>query len=121
MKEIISDINSIKNSIESIEEVNDKKILGDILNIVSKIAIKVEEVIVNQEHIEENLQYIDDDLVNIQEELYEEVSIEDLNEIEDEYVEVSCNHCSKPLFVEKDVIENKKEIPCPFCNKTFKK
>ena len=38
-------------------------------------------------------------------------------EIEEEYVEINCKHCDKPLFVEKESINKNKNLPCPFCNK----
>ena len=69
------------------------------------------------ESLEENLKYIDEDLSDIQEELFEEVSIEDLIEMDDEFVEIKCNNCNQVLFVEKETAENKKTIVCPFCHK----
>ena len=63
------------------------------------------------------LEYIDEDIIGLQDELFEEVSIEDLMEMEEEYVEIKCNNCNKPLFVEGATISNSNSIPCPFCNK----
>ena len=74
----------------------------------------MEEVIVKQESLEENVGYIGEDLTDIQDELFEEVTFEDLMDIEDEYVEVKCKCCGKPLFVEKDALNKNNNIPCPF-------
>ena len=65
--------------------------------------------------MEENMQFLDDDLSNIQDELFEEVSFDDLSELEDEYVEIKCENCNKPLFVEQQALNNNNNIPCPFC------
>ena len=46
---------------------------------------------------------------------FEEVSFDDLNSIEDEYVEIKCDNCDKPLFVEQQALNNNSSIPCPFC------
>ena len=55
------------------------------------------------------------DLTDIQDELFEEVTFDDLNGLEDEYVEINCEKCSKPLFVEQQALNNNNAIPCPFC------
>ena len=68
-----------------------------------------------QEYLEENIEYIDNDLTDIQDELFEEVTFDDLNGLEDEYVEINCEKCSKPLFVEQQALNNNNAIPCPFC------
>ena len=49
--------------------------------------------------------------------IYEEVSFDDLSSIEDEYVEIKCENCDKPLFVEQQALNNNSSIPCPFCGK----
>ena len=61
------------------------------------------------------MEYIDNDLTDIQDELFEEVTFDDLNGLEDEYVEINCEKCSKPLFVEQQALNNNNSIPCPFC------
>ena len=35
----------------------------------------------------------------------------------DEYVEIKCENCDKPLFVEQQALNNNSSIPCPFCGK----
>ena len=81
---------------------------------------KIAGVVVNQEAIEENMQFLDDDLSNIQDELFEEVSIDELCDMEDEYVEVNCIQCNKPIFMEKSALSSKEQIPCPYCHKNIK-
>lgn len=109
-------LESLKKKISKVENEEYREIFGDINNLLEGISNKLEETIVKQEAIEENIQFIDEDLTDLQEELFEEVSLEDLEDFEDEYVEIQCNKCNKPLFIEKDALENNKIIPCPFCN-----
>ncbi|MDZ5010772.1 hypothetical protein GNF77_18110, partial [Clostridium perfringens] len=85
-------------------------VLDDMLNVIEDMSNR-------QDYLEENVQYIDEDLTGLQDELFQEVSIEDLIEMDDEYIEISCKNCEKPLFVEKESIDNNKVIPCPFCNR----
>lgn len=116
MKEIIEEIEDMREKINSISDDKYKDIFNSITNILNNLTDKVEEVIVKQESLEENVGYIGEDLTDIQDELFEEVTFEDLMDIEDEYVEVSCKNCGKPLFVEKDALNKNNNIPCPFCN-----
>lgn len=113
IKEILE---SLKDKVNKVENKEYKEIFSDINLLLEKISNKLEETIVKQESIEENIQFIDEDLTDLQEELFEEVSLEDLEDFEDEYVEIQCNNCAKPLFVEKDALKNNQSVPCPFCN-----
>ena len=70
--------------------------------------------------MEENMQFLDDDLSNIQDELFEEVSIDELCDMEDEYIEINCAHCNKPIFMEKSALDSKEQIPCPYCHENIK-
>lgn len=110
------DIQSLKSIISEVEDLKYKDIFNKLINIIDELNEKVSEIEVRQESLEEDLEYIDKDIIGIQDELFEEVSIEDIIEMEDEYVEINCKHCNKPLFVEKDNVLNN-DIPCPFCNK----
>ena len=120
MEEIFKSIELMKKQIETSEAIENKEILKTYSDILSMLAEKVEEVIVKQEAIEENVGYMGEDLTDIQEELFEEVSLEDLMDIEDEYIEIYCKNCGKPLFVEKEALDNNNTIPCPFCNEKAK-
>lgn len=116
MIEIQEVLEDLKEKISKVENKEYKEIFSDINSLLESISDKVEETLVKQEAIEENIQFIDEDLTDLQEEFFEEVSVDDLEDFEDEYVEIECNKCNKPLFVEKDALENNENIPCPFCN-----
>ena len=70
--------------------------------------------------LDENVSLINDDLSEVQDEIFEEVTFEELEEFEDDYVETICNNCKKVLYVERSVLKNNEEIPCPYCNNKFK-
>lgn len=117
MKEIKFKIEGIKEVISNVEDNKYKDIFDNLLSIIEDMADTINEMNYKQESLEESIKYIDEDIIGLQDELFEEVSIEDLMEIEEEYVEIKCKYCDKPIFVEKESIDNKKNIPCPFCNK----
>lgn len=116
MEEILKEIEVLKNTIKSVEDKAYSNVFNSITNVLESIASKVEELEVVNENMEENISFLNSDISNIQEELFEEVSFEELEEMEDEYEEIECKCCHKPLFVEKSAINNKDGIPCPFCN-----
>lgn len=115
MKEIKDKINTLTQKISQIEDSN-KEVLEDIVEILKNITESIETTNLRQDYLEENLKYMDEDLSDIQEELFEEVSIEDLIEMDDEFVEIKCNNCNQTLFVEKETMENKKAVNCPLCH-----
>lgn len=117
MKDICEKVEAIKKVIETIKDEEYKEIFNSFGVIISELAEEINEIKQRQEYLEENVEYIGDDLTDIQEELFEEVSFDDLAEIEEEYIEIKCENCNKPLFVEKQAMESGESIPCPFCNK----
>ena len=118
MIEIQEVLEDLKVKVSKVENEEYREIFGTINNLLECLSDKVEEIIVKQESIEENIQFIDEDLTGLQDEFFEEVSLEDLEEFEDEYVEIECSKCKKPLFVEKGALESNQSIPCPFCNES---
>lgn len=117
MKEIKEKIEIIKDNLSLMEDEKYNKILKGILSVIEDISYSIDDLNDKQESLEESVKYMDEDIIGLQDELFEEVSIEDLIEIEEEYVEINCKSCDKPLFVEKESINKNKNLPCPFCNK----
>ena len=117
MKELNDKINNLKEQIENIKENQYKDLFEAVSGILSDLSSKVEEISLRQDYLEENMEFMDNDLTDIQDELFEEVSFDDLSSIEDEYVEIKCENCDKPLFVEQQALNNNSSIPCPFCGK----
>lgn len=116
MREIHNKLENINKQLEKIEDEKYKSIFSCFYEMIEDLSQKVEDISLKQEYLEENVQYIGDDLTDIQEELFEELSFDDLEQIEDEYVEIKCLECEKPLFVEKQALDDNTTIPCPFCN-----
>lgn len=120
MEELRSEIEELKNILSKIENNEYKDCFSSIASILQNMNEKIEELTVNQETLEENLKFMDDDLTNIQDELFEELSIDELNDMEDEYTEITCVHCQKLIFIEQSALSNNDEIPCPYCGKNLK-
>lgn len=120
MEELKNKIEELKNSLSKIENEEYKECFNSVTSILEIMNEKIEELAVNQETLEENIKFMDDDLTNIQDELFEELSIDELNDIEDEYTEITCIHCNKVVFMEQSTLSNNDEIPCPYCNENIK-
>ena len=120
MEELSNEIEELKSSLSKIENKEYKECFDSVFSILEIMSQKIEELTINQETLEENVKFMDDDLTNIQDELFEEVSIDELNDMEDEYTEIICAHCHKPIFMEQSTLSKNDEIPCPYCNKNIK-
>lgn len=120
MERVGTILNEIKTQLSEIEDASTQKVLNNFYDVIEILSDKIDDLHIKQDSLEENIQYMDKDLTSLQDEVFEEISFEDLEDIEDEYIEVKCNKCDNPLFVEKDVYESKNEIPCPFCQETIK-
>jgi len=120
MEELRTKIEDLKNNLSKIENKEYKECFDSVFSILEIMNHKIEELTINQETLEENIKFMDDDLTNIQDELFEELSIDELNDIEDEYTEIICSHCHKQIFMEQSTLSNNDEIPCPYCNKNIK-
>ena len=81
MKKIFDEINDLRQVINDIDDEKYKNVLSTINNVVNDMALKIEEIIVKQEAIEENMEYIGDDLTDMREEMFEEVSFDDLENL----------------------------------------
>ncbi|MBE6047366.1 MAG: hypothetical protein E7213_02985 [Clostridium sp.] len=119
MKKIKNQIQNLKDTISKIENDEYKSVFQDIANILNDLSSKVEDVMVNEAVLAENFKYMDDDISNLQEELFEEVSIDDLDMMEEQYKEIQCKNCGKTIFIEEAALQENKEIPCPYCNKNI--
>ncbi|MGG7176127.1 CD1247 N-terminal domain-containing protein [Clostridium paraputrificum] len=119
MKELKHTIDKLNTSIENVNDGKYKEVFTNISSVLDELSRKVEEILVNEAALAENLNYLDDDISDIQEELFEEVSLEELDEMEEEYREVSCSKCGKPIYIEASTIKENKEIPCPYCGESI--
>ncbi|GAA0075948.1 hypothetical protein UT300005_03260 [Clostridium sp. CTA-5] len=120
MEDLKNQIENLKLNLSNIENKEYQSYFSSLISILDTMNDKIEELTVNQETIEENIKFMDDDLTDIQDELFEEVSIDELNDMEEEYTEVSCCHCGNTIFAEQTTLKNNSEIPCPYCNKNIK-
>ncbi|ACD24763.1 conserved hypothetical protein [Clostridium botulinum B str. Eklund 17B (NRP)] len=120
MEKLRNQINDLKVNLSEIKSEEYKNYFSSIVSILETMDSKIEELTVNEETIEENIRFMDDDLSGLQDELFEEVSIDELSELEDEYVEATCCHCGNTVFAEQSTLKNNNEIPCPYCNKNIK-
>jgi DNA-directed RNA polymerase subunit RPC12/RpoP len=93
----------------------DVEVLEMLIDVIKKLNDDIERLEINQETMAEDLSLIDKDIAGIQDDLFEEVTIEELEALDDEYVEVTCDKCNKQIYVEKSSVDEHKVIPCPHC------
>lgn len=120
MKDIKAKLDNLQRALKTIEQEEYKAVFTNVYEILENLTNKVEESMVNQAVLAETVNYLNDDLSGIQEELFEEVSLEDLDEIEEEYTETVCQNCKKPIFIETSALKEGTNIPCPYCGEGIK-
>jgi len=119
VKDIKNKIEKLNDNISKIEDKNYKELFNAVSDILGGLSSKMQEIMVNEAALAENLKYMDDDISDLQEELFEEVSLEELDEIEEEFKEVSCKHCEKTIYIEASTLKENKKIPCPYCDENI--
>lgn len=119
MKEIKKQIDDLSAKITQVEDERYKEMFSSILDVLEGLSTKVQEILVNETVLAENFKYMDDDISNLQEELFQEVSLEELDEIEEEFKEVNCRHCGKAIFIETSALVENDKIQCPYCNENI--
>ncbi|MDS0527328.1 C2HC5-type zinc finger protein [Clostridium sp. SHJSY1] len=119
MKEIKKQIEDLSTKISQVQDENYKEIFGNVLGVLEGLSAKVQEILVNETVLAENFKYMDDDISNLQEELFQEVTLEELDEIEEEFKEVNCKHCGKIIFIETSALKENDKISCPYCNENI--
>lgn len=95
------------------ENIEFYKVATNILDCLNDEVSQMNEKIKN---INENINFLNADVSELQDQLFEEVSIEDLEDIEDSYDELECKNCGKKLYIEVDAIKNNENLHCPNCN-----
>ena len=118
VKDIKNNISNLLKAMDKNTEL-DKEFKDSLLNVISSLVDKVEEFPVNVETLDENVNLLNDDLSGVQDELFEELTLEELEEYDDEYCEVVCDKCHKPIYIEKDILNRSESIPCPYCGNEF--
>jgi DNA-directed RNA polymerase subunit RPC12/RpoP len=119
MKEIKKQIEDINTIVSQIKDESYKELFEKVSSVLDGLSAKVQEIMVNETVLAENFKYMDDDISNLQEELFQEVTLEELDEIEEEYKEFNCSHCGRTIFIEASALMEKDKIPCPYCNKNI--
>ncbi len=95
-------------------ESKEVKILGEALDLISKMATKISELEADNAELREYIEEIDEDLGAVEEELYLTDEDEDQEEEDDsEYYELECPSCGEIVYFD-DSLETD-SLVCPAC------
>jgi hypothetical protein len=93
MKELREKISKLSALISEDSNTDNRDFKVNVLDILSDICDEVEALQVNQENLTENIEFLNNDISDIQEDLFEDVSVDDLDCGDEKYVEITCNKC----------------------------
>lgn len=114
MDNINEKINTLYKILENHKDENTEvfKAAAEVMEILSK---EISDLKRATDSIKETVNFLNDDVSELQDQLFEEVSIEDLEDISDNYDEIECKNCGKKLYLEMSAIKNNDVIKCPDC------
>lgn len=121
MKELKEKISKLSELLSGDSGTEDKGFKAAVIEILSDICDEVETLQVNQESLAENVEFLNNDISDIQDDLFEDVSVDDLECGDEEYVEIMCKNCGKGIFFEQSALDNNTIIPCPYCGEELNK
>ncbi len=122
MENLVSKVSYLKGLAEGLEidkETKDGKLLSGIIDVLSEIALAVDDLLDAHEELEEKVDEIDSDLADIEEIAYGEDDDEDGDdEFDDDmdFFEIECPNCHEDFMVDFDALDEEKGIVCPNCN-----
>lgn len=118
MKKIDEKIETLYKLLENESDKNSNlyKVTTEVLEMISQeVSIMKNDI----SSLKETVGFINADVSELQDQLFEEVSVEDLEDISDDYIEVKCNNCGEKVYLEDDVIKNNDFIKCPNCGENL--
>ena len=122
MESLISRVSYLKGLAEGLnidKSSNEGKLLLSIIDVLSDIAMEVDELSDAHDELEEKVDEIDSDLADIEEIAYgEDDEDEEDDEFDDDmdFFEIECPNCHEDFMVDFDALDEEKGIICPNCN-----
>lgn len=109
LKEKVAYLKGLANGLNLSEGKDQSKIINAIVETLDTFADEFEHMISVNETLQEQLDVIDEDLSVLEDEIYED----------DELLEVNCPHCEELVTLYEDEIGENGEVECPACKKKF--
>ena len=95
-------------------DTNEGKIYAAICDLLTEMALEVEDLSDSVEELDEAIGAIDEDLEDLESVVYDEEDDEDDEETDDDLYKVTCPKCGDEVYLDEDTIMTGK-IDCPNC------
>lgn len=112
LKEKVAYLRGMANGLNLSDGNDQGKMINALIDVLNDFADEFDRLESMHISMQEQVNVIDEDLGDLEDEIYE-------NEFDDDFIEVACPHCEKDITFVEDEIDNKEEVECPFCHKTF--
>ena len=122
MESLVSKVSYLKGLAEGLDidkSSPEGKLLLSIIDVLSDIALDVDDLSDAHEELEEKVDEIDADLADIEEIAYgDDDADDDDDEFDDDmdFFEIECPNCHEDFMVDFDALDEDKGIVCPNCN-----
>ena len=122
MESLISRVSYLKGLAEGLnidKSSNEGRLLLSIIDVLSDIALEVDDLLDAHDELEEKVDEIDSDLADIEEIAYgDDEEDDEADELDDDmdFFEIECPNCHEDFMVDFDALDEEKGIICPNCN-----
>jgi hypothetical protein len=110
ISEKVSYLQGLSEGLNIIEGSPQGKIISGILNVLNEIAEDINILHLDFADMRDYIESVDDDLLELEETV-----------VDDGFMELECQHCGEPLYVENDILDDEDviEVICPSCNEVI--
>lgn len=92
------------------------KLLFEIINVLYDISEEISDLSSAHKSMHEYMDEIDEELSDLSDSIGYD-GYESLEDAYNNFEEVKCPNCNEPVYIDKDIIEQREDITCPNCHK----
>ncbi|MFL0196887.1 CD1247 N-terminal domain-containing protein [Clostridium sp. WILCCON 0269] len=118
MDSIVSKVSYLSGLVDGLKidrNTNEGKVIIEIVNVLKSMAEEIDDISEAQKNMIEYVDSINEDLADLQDNLYDD-DYEAYKDEGENFAGIQCPNCNDIVYVDKDILEQKRELTCPNCH-----
>ena len=118
MHSIISKVFYLKGLVDGLKidkSTNEGKVIMEIVDVLKSIAEEIENISEDHKDMRSYIDSMNKDLAVLQDNLYDD-DYETYKDEGENFTGIQCPNCNDMVYVDKDILERRKELTCPNCH-----
>ncbi|WP_368487839.1 CD1247 N-terminal domain-containing protein [Clostridium sp. BJN0013] len=118
MHSIISKVSYLKGLVDGLKidkNTNDGKVIIEIVDVLENMAEEIENISEDHKNMRTYIDCMNKDLADLQDNLYDD-DYEAYKDEGENFTGIQCPNCNDMVYVDKDILERRKELTCPNCH-----